>query len=165
MVGWHHRLNGPGFGWTLGVRDGQRGLACCSSRGHKESDMTEQMNWKTNFKKEVQNAHFLNAITSSLLYPKPDTNITTVTYSIQMMDLHYGLYAYLFNIVLKDLVVGRSFKKNNNEHVIFPQELLEPLEDKAASSATRNYWGLTATWSVIVFWEGLLLVFWALSPQ
>ena len=51
-----------------------------------------------------------------------------------MMDLHYGLYAYLFNIVLKDLVVGRSFKKNNNEHVIFPQELLEPLEDKAASS-------------------------------
>ena len=26
MVGWHHRLNGHGFGWTLGVRDGQGGL-------------------------------------------------------------------------------------------------------------------------------------------
>ena len=31
MVGWHHRLNGHGFGWTLGVGDGQGGLACCGS--------------------------------------------------------------------------------------------------------------------------------------
>ena len=23
MVGWHHRLNGPGFGWTPGVGDGK----------------------------------------------------------------------------------------------------------------------------------------------
>ena len=22
MVGWHHRLNGHGFGWTLGAGDG-----------------------------------------------------------------------------------------------------------------------------------------------
>ena len=29
MVGWRHRLNGHGFGWTLGVGDGQGGLACC----------------------------------------------------------------------------------------------------------------------------------------
>ena len=27
MVGWHHRLDGHGFGWTLGVGDGQGGLA------------------------------------------------------------------------------------------------------------------------------------------
>ena len=26
---------------SLGVGDGQGGLACCNSRGHKESDMTE----------------------------------------------------------------------------------------------------------------------------
>ena len=45
MVGWHHRLNGYGFGWTLGVSDGQRGLACCDSWGQKELDMTEQLNW------------------------------------------------------------------------------------------------------------------------
>ena len=25
MVGWHHRLNGHGFRWTLGVGDGQGG--------------------------------------------------------------------------------------------------------------------------------------------
>ena len=45
MVGWHHRLNGHRFGWTPGVGDGQGGLACCSSWGRKESDMTEQLNW------------------------------------------------------------------------------------------------------------------------
>ena len=41
MVGWHHRHNGHGFGWTLGVGDGQGDLACCGSRGCKESDSTE----------------------------------------------------------------------------------------------------------------------------
>ena len=45
MVGWHHRLNGHGFGWTLGVGDGQGGLVCCGSWGHKELDMTEWLNW------------------------------------------------------------------------------------------------------------------------
>ena len=52
MVGWHHRVNEYGFGWTLGVADGQGGLACCGSwgrkeldmRGRKELDMTEQLN-------------------------------------------------------------------------------------------------------------------------
>ena len=41
MAGWHHRLDGHEFEWTLGVGDGQGGLACCSSWGHKESDTTE----------------------------------------------------------------------------------------------------------------------------
>ena len=45
MVGWHHRHNGHGFGWTPWVGDGQVGLACCSSWGCKESDMTEWSNW------------------------------------------------------------------------------------------------------------------------
>ena len=45
MVGWHHWLNGHGFGWTPGVGDGQGGLACCGSWGCKESDMTERLNW------------------------------------------------------------------------------------------------------------------------
>ena len=44
MVGWHHQLDGHGIGWTLGIGDGQGGLACCGSWGCKESDMTEQLN-------------------------------------------------------------------------------------------------------------------------
>ena len=45
LVGWHHWLDGHGFGWTLEVGDGQGGLARCSSWGHKESDTTERLNW------------------------------------------------------------------------------------------------------------------------
>ena len=45
MVGWHHLFNGHEFGWTPGVGDGQGGLACCGSWGHKESDITEWLNW------------------------------------------------------------------------------------------------------------------------
>ena len=45
MVGWHHPLNGHGFGWTLGAGDGQGGLACGSSWGRKELDTTEELNW------------------------------------------------------------------------------------------------------------------------
>ena len=45
IVGWHHQHNGHGCGWTLGVGDGQGGLACCGSCGHKELDTTEWLNW------------------------------------------------------------------------------------------------------------------------
>ena len=47
MAGWHHQLNEHGFGETLGVGNGQGGLACCDSWGHKESDTTEWLNWTT----------------------------------------------------------------------------------------------------------------------
>ena len=47
MTGWHHWLDGHEFGWTPGVGDGQGGLVCCNSWGHKESDTTEQLNWTT----------------------------------------------------------------------------------------------------------------------
>ena len=43
MVGWHYQLNGHEFESALGVGDGQGGLVCCSPRGRKESDMTEQL--------------------------------------------------------------------------------------------------------------------------
>ena len=45
MVGWHHQLNRHGFGWTLGVGDGQGGLMCCNFMGSQELDMTKQLNW------------------------------------------------------------------------------------------------------------------------
>ena len=45
MAGWHHWLDGRESEWTLGVGDGQGGLACCDSWGRKESDMTEWLNW------------------------------------------------------------------------------------------------------------------------
>ena len=45
MAGWHHWLDAHEFEWTLGVGDGQGGLACCDSWGRKESDTTERLNW------------------------------------------------------------------------------------------------------------------------
>ena len=45
MAGRHHWLDGRESEWTLGVGDGQGGLACCSSWGGKESDMAERLNW------------------------------------------------------------------------------------------------------------------------
>ena len=45
MAGWHHGLDGHGSECTLGVGDGQGGLACCDSWGRKESDTTERLNW------------------------------------------------------------------------------------------------------------------------
>jgi len=45
MAGWHHWLDGREFEWTLGVGDGQGGLACRDSWGRKELDMTERLNW------------------------------------------------------------------------------------------------------------------------
>ena len=45
MVGWHYWLNGYEFGWTLGIGDGQGGLACWGSWCHKEPHTTEWLNW------------------------------------------------------------------------------------------------------------------------
>ena len=45
MAGWHHRLDGQESGWTLGVGDGQGGLAYCDTWGRKESDTTERLHW------------------------------------------------------------------------------------------------------------------------
>ena len=44
MVGWHHGLNGHEFEQALGDSEEQRSLACFSLWGHKELDMTQQLN-------------------------------------------------------------------------------------------------------------------------
>ena len=44
MAGWHHRCNGNKLGQTSGDCEGQRGLVCYSSWGHKESDTTGWLN-------------------------------------------------------------------------------------------------------------------------
>ena len=49
MAGWHHRLDGRKFESTLWVGDGQGGLECCDSWGHKELDKTERLNWTEQF--------------------------------------------------------------------------------------------------------------------
>ena len=45
MIGWHYWLDGHEFEQALGVGDVQGSLACYSLWGHKDLDMTEQLNW------------------------------------------------------------------------------------------------------------------------
>ena len=45
MARWHHWLDGHEFEWTPEIGDGQGGLACCNSWGHKQLDTTERLNW------------------------------------------------------------------------------------------------------------------------
>ena len=49
MVGWHHQLDGDEFEQALGDGDGQGSLACCSPWGHKQLDMTEQVDNSNSF--------------------------------------------------------------------------------------------------------------------
>ena len=44
MVGWYHQFYGHEFEQALEVADGQGSLACCSPRGDKDLDATEQLN-------------------------------------------------------------------------------------------------------------------------
>ena len=52
MAGWPYRLDGHEFEWIPGVDDGQGGLVCCGWWGRKESDMTERLNWLTDWQLE-----------------------------------------------------------------------------------------------------------------
>ena len=40
MAWWHYPLDGHEFGWTLGVGDGQGGLACCNSWGRNSASVS-----------------------------------------------------------------------------------------------------------------------------
>ena len=63
MVGWHHWLNGHGFGWTPGVGDGQGGLVCCGSWGCRVGhDWATELNWTGN-----KATPFLNGKASTLI--------------------------------------------------------------------------------------------------
>ena len=58
MVGWHHQINGHEFEKALGDSEGQGSLGCCSPWSHKESDMTERLNWT----ERIHSLFFLNMV-------------------------------------------------------------------------------------------------------
>ena len=82
MVGWHHQLNGHGFGYPPGVDDGQGGLVCCGSWGHKESDTTKWLNW-------------IELIYSVCVYIYTHTYIHTYIYTY-MHHIYIYVYIYIY---------------------------------------------------------------------
>ena len=77
MAGWHHWLNGREFEWTLGVGDGQGGLACCNSWGREESDTTERLNWLISYYLQ------LTAIAVTILGFTPALEINSITQNLK----------------------------------------------------------------------------------
>ena len=53
MAGWHQQRKRHELGQTLGDGEGQRGLACCSPWGRKESDTAGQLNSSDNVIQET----------------------------------------------------------------------------------------------------------------
>ena len=85
MVGWHHGLNGHEFQQALGDGAGQGSLERCHLWGHKELDMTEQLN------------------NNSKLLPRKEVTFTEGLLSFFLLFLFFNFYFYsisLYNTVL-----------------------------------------------------------------
>ena len=110
VVGWHHRLNGHGFGWTLGVGHGQGGLACCSSWGCRESDTTERLNWTEPL--SITKNYFLFLVKSHVMWDLSSlTRDWTCTPALVMQHLTAGLPGNSHQELLLPLL-WVSFKQN-----------------------------------------------------
>ena len=67
MAGWQHRLNGHEFGWTPGVGDGQGGLVCCDSWGHRvRHDWATELNWTVSLQIEIYSSLYIALNASGL---------------------------------------------------------------------------------------------------
>ena len=69
MAGWHHGLDGRESEWPLGVGDGQGGLACCDSWGHKS--WTRLSNWtELNLISKLKRFHYSHSIANKMPFIK-----------------------------------------------------------------------------------------------
>ena len=80
MAGWHHWHDGRESEWTQGVGDRQGGLAYCNSRGRKESDMTERLNWTE-----------LNFFSNKLCESFSSTSVWFVSVEDKKLEVYKGL--------------------------------------------------------------------------
>ena len=92
MPGWHHWLDGHEFEWTPGVGDGQAGLVCCDSRGRKESDMTEWLNWTDSWFTVLCYLLLYSTVTQLYIYIYTHTFFLKIFFPIM-------IYHTIFNIV------------------------------------------------------------------
>ena len=55
MVGWHHQIDGHGFGWTQVVGDLQGNLACCEFHGviKGQTQLSDWTDWYLDHKKKI----------------------------------------------------------------------------------------------------------------
>ena len=76
MVGWHHQVNGHEFEQAPGVGEEQGSPACCSPRGHKESETTEQLSLSLHFQIHFQILKSMKTTITMFLYPLPGLTLS-----------------------------------------------------------------------------------------
>ena len=114
MAGWHHRLDGHEFEWTLGVGDGQEGLVCCDSWGHRVGHdwATELLKWLLcpwNFpgKNTRANCHFI----LQRIFPTQGLNLHLLSLLHWQVDsLPPGKFSPCYPAIqFLPIFIGRSF--------------------------------------------------------
>ena len=106
MAGWHHWLDGRESEWTLGVGDGQGGLACCDSWGCKESDMTEWLNWSD----LIYYTPFAPVTQTEFIYQKTRECSVLWTYMLIDGDVHlFQVHLLLSFTAILQLILKISF--------------------------------------------------------
>ena len=99
MAGWHHWLDGRESEWTPGVGDGQGGLACCDSWGHKESDTTERLIWSNLMLYEIK---FLLQHGQYIFHPKG-----TSVWKNKIQSCDTWVYIILYCIKNKSVIIRK----------------------------------------------------------
>ena len=87
LVGWHHWLKGLECEQALRDGEGQGSLVCCSPSGHKESDMTEQLNNKMGQNTFWETQHFyINLVSGDSVVKNELINIFLLTSSRKQLE-------------------------------------------------------------------------------
>ena len=89
IAGRHHQLSGHEFGQALGGSEGQGSLVCCSPRGRKESDVTQQPNNDKGVTEDEESEHRAGRkgggstgfISYLILYNKSPLNLVSIAYN------------------------------------------------------------------------------------
>ena len=91
MVDWHHQPDGHKFEQDPGVGDGQGSLECWNPWGHKESDMTERLNWTELNPLSV--ASFANIFSHSAVYL---FMLSIVSFVVQKLLSFISFHLFIF---------------------------------------------------------------------
>ena len=133
IVGWHHWLNGHGFGWTPRVGDGHLGgLACCGPSGHR--GQTPLTDWTD-----------LNPLQYSGLENSRDCIVHGVTKSrTRLRDFHFNTKTVFLDYDPGRRNLGRSqwypeLRRQSWESRSIRQPLFSTQSSKGESRQTCNY--------------------------
>ena len=137
MVVWHHQLNGYEFEQTLGDREGQETLACCSPWGHNESDMTERLD-SNNI---LQGFFFFVFVCFLPVFPK-DSPVHSLRWRWlqSLMTLIYLVYWYG-----KQYFISQLWKYSSREKYFIIVSVKETIP------LTFGHWNVLCRWYVFAF--------------